>query len=168
VPDSVGVSGALMPFPAPLLAADAVHSREMLPTVLESILLAMVEVNTRASLEPMAPYARLRDLGKSGLGGGFENYQIPSTDLRNWILKGKNAVGGDAPATQTVQERQQEILKKIEKLHTNYTNHYQAVAQRTDALDVPLSYDLRDDLIGALVDVGRAVRHLEEPEEDAW
>ncbi|KAE8762327.1 tubulin-like doman-containing protein, partial [Georgenia thermotolerans] len=91
VPDQVGGGGGFRSFPDPLLTTDVVHSREMLPVVLQSILLALVEVNTRASREPLAPYLRLRELGRSGLGGGYEAYENPATELRDWIVGGPGA-----------------------------------------------------------------------------
>ena len=86
VPDQVGGGGRFRSFPDPLLTTDVVHRREMLPVVLQSILLALVEVNTRASREPLVPYLRLRELGRSGLGGGYEAYENPATELRDWIV----------------------------------------------------------------------------------
>ncbi|WP_127126723.1 tubulin-like doman-containing protein [Georgenia sp. SYP-B2076] len=167
VPDEAGGGGRYRSFPDPLLATDVVQSREILPVVLESILLAMVEVNTRASREPMAPYVRLRDLGRSGMGGGYDTYQAPSTDLRAWIRDGCNPVV-PAPAGSTPQTRRQEVEAQLDRLHGNYARHFAAVDERTDVFDVPLSYDLRFDILAALVDLRRAVGHIEDDTEDDW
>ena len=169
VPNQAGPGGSYRDFPKPLLATDSIAEPELLPAVLESVLLAMVDVSTSASLEPMAPYARLRDLGRSGRGGGFEAYLQPSGELRAWIETGGGPVA-DADAGGSLQERRKTAEHRFDRLHQNYTRYFGEVDERTDVLEVPASYDLRFDVLAALTDLRRAVSHIVDPtdERDLW
>ncbi len=169
VPDHSGPGGCYRDFPRPLLATDTIADPELLPAVLESVLLAMVEVNTRASLEPMAPYSRLRDLGRSGRGGGYESYLQPSAELLAWIGDGRGPVR-DPEAGESLEERRKTAEHRFDRLHANYTRYFAEVERRTDVMDVPASYDLRFDVLAALSDLRRAVTHVADPAEegDLW
>jgi hypothetical protein len=169
VPDQSGPGGTYKDFPKPLLATDTIADPELLPAVLESVLLAIVDVNTRASLEPMAPYTRLRDLGRSGRGGGYESYTQPSTELRSWIEEGRGPVVDHADGA-SLEERRKTAEHRFDRLHQNYTRYFTEVERRTDVLDVPASYDLRFDILTALTDLRRAVSHITDPadETDLW
>ena len=178
VPNEAGPGGSYREFPKPLLTTDSIAEPELLPAVLESVLLAMVEVSTSASLEPMAPYRRLRDLGRSGRGGGYEAYVEPAAELRAWIESG-GAPGGEpgppvGPAADadggSLQERRKSAEHRFERLHQNYTRYFGEVEERADVLDVPASFDLRFDVLAALTDLRRAVSHVADPtdERDLW
>lgn len=165
VPDETGRSGAFWDFPNPLLTADAIQDTEYLPTVLESVLLAMVEVNTRESLDPIRPYTRLRDLGKSGRGGGYDTYSQPSVDLRAWIERGENPVA-TPDVRSTLEQRRKDAEDRFDRLRRNYTRHFEEIEDRTDVFDVSTSYDLRHEILAALADLRRAVSHVAPTGED--
>ncbi|WP_170297366.1 hypothetical protein, partial [Georgenia thermotolerans] len=64
--------------------------------------------------------------------------------------------------------RQRQVEAQLDRLHANYARHFAAVEARTDPFDVPLSYDLRLDILAALTDLRRAVGHIEDDAEDRW
>jgi hypothetical protein len=151
VPSARG-RGEWLQFPDPLLTGSMIAPQQYLPVVLESILLAMVEVNTTASLKPMQPYHRLRDLGRSG-SGGVERYEDLNAELRTWILDGDAAT-----ATDTWEQRKQTVVENFKRLGDSYVEFFTKNRPYADPLDVPTAYDLRRDIMNALRDLGRAVQ----------
>jgi hypothetical protein len=167
VPSETGGTGSSQSFPNPLLAPDVPQSHQFLPVVLTSILLAMVAVNTQSSLEPLKPYTRLRDLGRSGRGGEFETYDVPAAELEAWILAGTVLEGAPTPpmesgtAQDEVEKRQMLVEQYLEELQASYTELFATVERRKDVFDVPGAYELRSDIADALGDLLRVVRSLE-------
>lgn len=145
--------GEWLPFPQPLLTGSMIAPQQYLPVVLESILLAMVQVNTTASLRPMQPYERLRDLGRSG-SGSVERYEDLNRELLNWILD------GDPSSTDTWEQRKQTVVDHFTRLETSYSDFFTQVRPYSDPLDVPTSYDLRRDVMNALRDLVRAAQNV--------
>lgn len=142
-----------MSFPDPLLTGSMIAPQQYLPVVLESILLAMVQVNTSASLKPMAPYTRLRELGQSG-SGGVERYDDLNNELRSWI------VDGDGTSAETWQERKESVIDSFSRLLDAYQRFFDEQRPYSDPLDVPTSYDLRRDILNALGDLTRAAQNV--------
>ena len=140
---------------------------DFLPIVLKSIMLALVDVNTRASLDPIKPYKRLRDLGRSGRGGEYEDYEKPHRDLEDWVLRGTVAEGAPTPPTnagasaEDWQTRRKAVEGRFEDLRLKYEELFDGVERRQDVFDVPRAYELRTDIVTGLHDLERAVRHLE-------
>lgn len=144
--------GAWLEFPEPLLTGSMIAPQQYLPVVLESILLAMVQVNTTASLSPMDPYIRLRNLGRSGTGG-VERYEDLNDELRSWIIN-----GDPATSSQPWEERKAAVENNFKKLTLAYTEYFTDKRPYVDPLDVPTSYDLRRDIMNALRDLTRATQ----------
>ena len=69
-------------FPYPMLDNESTKSIDILPGILKSLPLALVEVNQLASLGPLGPYHRLIALGRDE--GGL------SVDLVTWIERGQS------------------------------------------------------------------------------
>ena len=176
VPSEAGAPGTFMNFPSPFLSSDAPQGPDYLPVALKTLLIALVEVNTRASLEPMKPYARLRDLGRSGRGGGFDSYEALGTELSDWVLLGTTAPGAppvpttSGAAADSWEARRIAVEERFQALENSYRDLFDLVERRLDVFDVPAAYDLRDDIIGGLSDLQRAVRHVTSPtnDEDRW
>lgn len=145
--------GDWVSFPDPLLTGSMIAPQQYLPVVLESILLAMVQVNTSASLKPMAPYTRLRELGQSG-SGGVERYDDLNNELRSWI------VDGDGTSAETWQERKESVIDSFSRLLDAYQRFFDEQRPYSDPLDVPTSYDLRRDILNALGDLTRAAQYV--------
>lgn len=168
VPSEGGGRGAWAELPQPLLAADVQFEYEYLPAVLKSVLLAMLEVNGTTSLLPMAPYARLRQLGRSGRGGEYSAYEAPATELEDWVIRGVVASGAPdptafaGPAKGTVSERREAVLTRLAKQRNLYEGLFASVRNRSDVFDVPRAFELAGDIMSALDDLHRAVRHVEE------
>ncbi|MBD9697904.1 hypothetical protein IGS67_00105 [Flavimobilis sp. GY10621] len=169
VPTETGAPGTTVDFPHPFLSADAPQAYDRLPVVLISVLLAMVEVNTMASLDPMKPYARLRDLGRSGKDGGLENYTAANDELAAWVLRAQTSSGAPqvpaeaGTADQSVEERKAAIEERLLGLAESFRGLFERTEQRTDPFDVPQAYELRGDILGVLDDLRRAVGHLSAP-----
>lgn len=147
-------AGVWASFPDPLLTGSMVAPQQYLPVVLESILLAMVQVNTSASLKPMAPYNRLRDLGRSG-SGGVERYEDLNAELRTWIID-----GAEGTAEQTWEQRKETVVEGFKRLFDTYETFFTEHRPNSDPLDVPTSYDLRRDVLNALRDLTRAAQSV--------
>ena len=149
-PAPVGKGGAPSQFPWPTLTRVKPASPELLPALLESVNLAMLEVNTTESLAPMRPYERLLALG-AGAADGL------SEELENWVTNGSN-LSPDVPGSVTDWEaRRAEAVKKLEGLTRRFTEHFETVSQRTELLDFPGSYELRHQILGALGDLTRGL-----------
>jgi hypothetical protein len=74
-------------FPHPLLVVDVVHDRELLPAVLESMPLVMLEISEQRTTEPIEPYWWLRDYGTNA-----RKY------VRRWIDRGEITNGASPPS----------------------------------------------------------------------
>jgi len=159
VPAEAGAGGKHLAFPSPTLRNLAVTGPEGLAVVLESIVLALVEVNSQESLTPILPYTRLVALGGAGGVAGDEEYF--SVELKRWILEGENRLPGAPPGTDGWEERRKEALTRFEHLRASYTQHFDSVAMRNEALEFPPSYDLRHQILAALGDLHRAVESIE-------
>jgi Tubulin like len=165
-PTEAGAPGTFVDFPSPFLSAETPHNHDYLPVVLISILLALVEVNTKESLNPMKPYARLRDLGRDGRDGGYAQYIWAGRELEAWIVDAKTAAGApqvpaaSAPDGEEWELRRDALESRFASFETAYTELFKEVDARTDVFDVTIAYELRRDILEALGDLQRAVRHV--------
>lgn len=148
VPASSSGAAGFVPFDDPLLVGNS-QGPETLPAVLESLVLALLRVNTQESLDPMRPYLRLLDLGTS------ESGTLPQ-ELKTWIDAGQR-VQDPSPDTQTVADRQTAARQQIEKVATAFGRHFEALEARHDVLGYPGSFDLRHLIQAALRDLHHAV-----------
>ncbi len=85
-------AGGVAAFPDPMLRPFT-NSRDLLPALLESLPLAMVEVQRIGTVEPLAAYAALRDYGwqTSELKASqILDYEHPATVLARWIDTGES------------------------------------------------------------------------------
>ena len=175
VPSESGGMGNECSFPNPMLSADSPQTHEFLPAVLTSILLALVEVNTQASLQPLKPYTRLRDLGRSGRGGEFDVYDVASGELEDWVLTGSTTPGAPPVLVSAGtpeddwKTRRTIVEERFASLKERYADElFAPVQKRADVFDVPNAFELRTDILGAFDDLQRAVRHLEPRSQEAW
>lgn len=151
VPNRRG-SGEWVAFPDPLLTGSSIAPQQYLPVVLESILLAMVQVNTSADLTSMKPYERLRDLGKSG-SGSVERYDDLNAELAGWILEGDSGSAG-----QSWEERKDLVFDSFKKLVSSYSDYFKEIQPLDEALDLPTAFDLRRDIMNGLADLAKATQ----------
>jgi hypothetical protein len=167
VPSEAGGSGRWMSFPSPLLVDDISADHELLPVILQSLPLALVDVSAEASLAPVAAYRRLRELGEGG-GGGFDSYATLSKPLQRWIIDGVVPTGGPLPIASRAgtpdegpAQRQKLVEDALVAMKDKYQSLFAQVEQRDDPLDVKAAWELRRDIVDAFGDLIRAVRNLE-------
>ncbi len=90
VHDVQGVNARSVPFTPHFLTASSPMGRDELPFVLESMPLAMLEVNRSSSLEALEAYAALRDLGMTNpTGSDILSYPTLNPVLLHWIATGE-------------------------------------------------------------------------------
>jgi hypothetical protein len=174
IPNPVGSSGNWRSFPVPLLASGVAASHDYLPLALESLPLALVDVNVKADLTPMAPYRRLRDLGTSG-GGGLDAYESAVGELEAWVRRGELPHGASAPAeahagcaTGEWSMRQQAVVERATSLLGIYQDLFATVEKRNE-ISVPRAYELRVEIISALSEIARAAGEITgDAGADAW
>ncbi|MDO8147521.1 tubulin-like doman-containing protein [Isoptericola sp. b515] len=159
VPSRTGSGGDFLPFPSPTLRNLAINGPEGLAVVLESIVLALVEVNSQESLQPIQPYDRLVTLG--GAGGVAGDEETFSVELKRWIVSGENRRPDAEPAHGDAESRKTFVLDRLDALRTTYENHFLEVGRRSEALEFPPTYDLRHQILAAIGDLHRAVEALD-------
>ena len=152
-------------FPFPLLSAGIVKQIDDMPAaVLESMIIAMAYCHDVGSLEPLAPYLRLFELG-----GG---HQDQWSDLSNWVLEGKVAQNSPVPlveragdAEMSPQGRQDACAAYLEDLLTKFREKMVALDSHADSRTYPIAWELRSEIEYALDTCIKAVRSIE-PEEE--
>lgn len=155
-------SGELRPFPHPLLAVSK-GAFEAPAAVLESLPLAMLDVYATHSLQPLAAYHRLRDLGASGSDRAYEAYQQLNRELATWVESGTVSPGAPTPnarigtVADTAEERRVKTLAQVELWRQNYEGAFRKHEQTGNPLGVTREYELRHDIVEALTDLADAL-----------
>jgi hypothetical protein len=134
------------PFPFPLLTNHDVPGIDLIAAVMQSLSIAMVDVHTKGNLSPLVPYHRLIELG--------ENY---SGYLADWIEDASLAPGSPTPDPGVAgaidgssEERRQSIRAALEASRTDYDEVFKQTQQENNPFAVPLSWELRDQILAAL------------------
>lgn len=153
-------------FPYPLLPLSALD-RSLLPAVLKSLSLAIVQAGKLASAEPLVPYMRLKQVGReittdSRFAIDLPDPGIPtSTLIRNWVTTGTVPAGapedfplatgdnGKEPIPTTVEERRDAITRRARQLRDEYELVWSGYEGK-DWYDLPRIYELKDDVTAAL------------------
>lgn len=161
VPAPSSGSGDYRDFPKPLLTPAAANGPDLLPSILESFSLAMLEVNTTESLRPVDGYRRLADLGQETSAGA----DVRSGELRAWIVDGANTLQAAADPAGSWEARQAQALERLSKLRAVYADHEAKYAARRDLLDAPLSYELSHVTLAALADLASAVESMRKDDD---
>ena len=159
VPAEVGTGGNLFAFPSPTLRNIELNGPEGLAVILESIVLALVDINTKESLDPIKAYTRLADLG--GTSGSAGDDDLRSGELRRWILDGVNTKPGVTASSADQETRRENALLRFSQLETQYNAYFAKVANRAEMIEFPVSFDLRHQIIAALGDLRRFVEDIE-------
>lgn len=117
VHDAQGVDSRSVAFPRHFLTASKPTGRDELPFVLESMPLAMLEVNRSSSVGALEAYAALRDLGMTNPSGSdILAYPILNPVLDHWIATGE-VPGAD-------------LLRSPGKVHPKLQGHDDADGRR--------------------------------------
>jgi len=159
VPNDVGSGGQYASFPWPTLRAVRFDSADLLPAVLESVALAMLEVNTSESLEPMRPYRRLLALGS------VDDHQLPD-ELLTWILEGRRTHASESSSGEW-DVRQQAVAARLEAIMGAFQSQFAKEEEAPDVLGMSRAFELRHLILGALGDLHRAVTSLTPPSGNA-
>jgi len=143
---------AWLRFPVPgLRGFDHRPGPDSLADVLGNIVLAMAEVNTRESIAPLAPYARLRQLGSAANG-----------ELEDYIRDGSNAFSEKAATGLTAAERRTQVEGELTKVQGKLQGYFRDLENRyKDPLNVPPIWDLRDSIDSALTVLVTKVKALD-------
>ena len=126
-------------FPNPSLSP--IRGNDRLGPVLEALGLAYVEVAERGSLEPLAAYVQLLDLGRSG-DRGILHYDSLNPRLAQWIESGRPdrfILTGMSPAwladlaePATWQDRAEAVARVLEDTWNGYDKEYAGLKQDWD------------------------------------
>jgi hypothetical protein len=134
------------PFPFPLLSDRPVVGLDLIAAVLQSLLIAMVDVHTKGNLSPLVPYHRLIELG--------ENYD---TNLGDWILDGSLPPGAPTPDPKVAgavdgpaEDRREAIRTALLASRSEYVGLFDQTKRDNDPFTVPLSWELRDQILAAI------------------
>lgn len=88
--------GEVVSFPSTLLTQVDRQGRDLLPSVLESLGLAYIQVAQLHSTSPLDAYSELRDLGSEASGGKnfreYDGYEVLNESLREWVRTGSFGV----------------------------------------------------------------------------
>jgi hypothetical protein len=134
------------PFPFPLLSDRSVPGIDLVAAVLQSLLIAMVDVHTKGNLSPLVPYHRLIELG--------ENY---GTYLDDWIEDATLAPGAPTPdpgvagtADGPAEGRREAIRGALLGARAAYEELFDQTTRDNNPFAVPLSWELRGQILAAL------------------
>lgn len=164
VPSTTGKGGQLASFPSPTLTPARAGGSEVLPVLLESFAIAMLDVNTQESLTPVLPYTRLQALGRAAHSAATSD----GDELRAWILDGTNALESAADPEGSWEQRKQATLSHLAAVQQRYQAHFSQVADRGEMLDVPLSFELRHQILAALEDLHSTVANTQPEDEHGF
>ena len=141
------------PFPFPLLSDKPVPSIDLVAAVLQSLVIAMVDVHTKGNLSPLVPYHRLIELGKNH-----------DTHLGDWIHDGTLPPGAPSPdpklagtADGPAEGRKEAILNVFKRARVNYVELFDQTKRNNDSFKAPLSWELRDQILEAIDSLTDAV-----------
>ncbi len=131
-------SGETALFPDPMLSAFT-STKDLLPALLESLPLAMAEVQRIGTVEPLSPYAALRDYGwqtSEHRTSQILEYERPATVLAKWIETGE--IDGLVPVIAPLRnlasadERRDAIAQFLLGTEATYDELYSAYRQDID------------------------------------
>ncbi len=166
-------TGGLVSFPMPPIGRPIGRRQyERLPVVLESLPLALLDYVAERDAA-MQAYWRLIDLGTDA-NGGMETYLEVNTELADWIYEARLPIGAPEPRSEDVGvasgtwvERRDAVAARLDAMHAAYARIIDGVdvaEALRDNDEVPMVWELREDVLGALDTLRRRVRSLPAPE----
>ena len=157
VPDTNTAAGFMAEFPEFMLRPEAVKSSEGVAVALESMMLALIEVNTKEQVKPFAAYERLRQLGEE-TSSGFGARPI-NPELEALIVDGTNTRRGLPAPAGTPAARQAKLLDEVVTLLDRYRKYFAHIAKTQKVpLDLPPTWDLRKLIDASLTELMHTVR----------
>ena len=140
---SDGKRGRTEKFPHPYLSTGA-GLRDRLPQVLEALCLALVGVSLKGTVEPLAAYCVLRDLGRSEPGSHLYPYPDLHPDLKRWVDSGTVNANITDPMLQadedaTSADRVRILVELLEKQMDDYHKLYSEEQHRWEMSPIAIS-----------------------------
>jgi hypothetical protein len=162
------VANKWVDLPHPLFSKQIIRTKDFPGAILYSIAIAILESNGQASLDPLAPYNRLRKLA---------DIDKPDSPVLRWIAKAdlglspKPSEKRAGTAAGTPDERKRAILAYLDSVLELYRDRFakqSLPADREGALAKDLTWDIRDQVISALISLKKDIQHLEitDPHDD--
>jgi hypothetical protein len=140
-------AGEWVSFPFPLFERRA-QGMQILPAVLDSIQLAMADCNAKGSVEPLAPYRALAEIGRY-----LDGEDGP---LGMWVLHGRTVSGAPTPsgadagtADSDAEGRRQAILAQLRRTKEQYERHFVAIEKANDPFAHDLAWEIKDWILSA-------------------
>ncbi|MFT4229596.1 MAG: hypothetical protein QM602_04830, partial [Microbacterium sp.] len=143
-------------FPHPLLNARNALPHDFPGVVMQSLTIALALCNVSGTLDPLTAYRALAALG--GEQGG------PSEPLTQWLQRGEVTKGAPAPdplragpATGDLAQRQQALRAYLTSQLAQFEEQIVAQDDHVSVYDYPVSWELREQIVGALRGLTSAV-----------
>jgi hypothetical protein len=161
-PSLTGGTGGWHSMPHPLLRPFG-SPAEAPAAVLESLPLALLEVYSMRSLDPLKAFHRLRDLGSAGHLQGMETYETLNDELSLWVREGTVDHSAPMPDTragspdETAEMRRKRVVERLGGLRQAYERRFADLARRGALAAVPRDFELQHDILEALDDLVDAV-----------
>jgi hypothetical protein len=162
IPTDTGSGGQWAAFPSPFLRAVR-SSADTVGAVLESLPIALLDVYSSRSVNPLRPYHQLTALGTSGSDGGIESYEQLNRVLSLWIRDGSTQTGCPVPdgrvgyRSMTPEMRRDATERRFADLRDHYRLRFEEIEKKGDLPSVPRDYELRSDVMAALDDLVSAL-----------
>ena len=173
VPSPTGGVGKPRPFPNPLLRPHG-SMAEAPAAVLESLPIALLDVYTQRSLDPLQAFHRLRDLGSAGHLQGMESYETLNEELDAWVRSGLVPSGAPVPDSRAgasgddADSRRQAVVARLEALRTGYRGRFEELRKRGSLVGVPRDFELQHDIFEALGDLIQGTESQQVGDEDVF
>lgn len=153
VPSGPGVAAGFARFPYPLLGGDLHEGYDLLPMILKTMPLALVEVNL-GNRTAMTGYSRLRDLGRDPRNdaGRFDEYRNLNSELEDWLMRGVVTTGAPLPDSADAGSPQDEptvrqaaTLARVQTWQADYGELFEQAVSQSETSRMPLVVELEDD-----------------------
>lgn len=122
-----GANAEKLNFPHPLLYAGVPSEHELLPAVVESLIVAQALCSSKGDLSPIAPYKRLIELGGRGEGVGGRDVKL-SAELQCRLATGKPLEPGSQEISFTADD-----MEKVETRKTRVNEYLEQVLVDVEA-----------------------------------
>lgn len=150
-----GKNGENLTFPHPLLYAGVPTVHELLPAVVESLIVAQALCSSKGDLSPMAPYKRLIELGGQGAGVRGREIQLsPELQCRlatgNPLAAGSQEVSFAADDSTAVEERKLKVNQYLEKELSDLEAWIKQATGHGSVYSWPLAWEILPEIRSAL------------------
>jgi hypothetical protein len=154
-----GPARGWMALPSPLLPVSA-SDRSSIPAILKSISIAIIEAGRTASIEPLEPYMRLKEIGREvTTTGGLDLPDLDTSSksglIKNWVISGELPTGSPGMPPFPIESgtvdistpvgRRDALAKEIDLIRGEYQLLWNEL-DKVDWRDIPRIYELKSDI----------------------